>query len=118
MALELKCVIEPNLIRAKYHCISRSFHFNSYVKQLYVSNKMEQFSYKGGYGIHGLARIEAFKRRAGLHGIASIYSAWFSDIRISTCYASYTLVLLFDLRHILIYCRLRLSGACAYYSKW
>ena len=40
---------------------------------------MERFSYKGGYGIHGLARIEAFKRRAGLHGML-VYTAPGSQI--------------------------------------
>ena len=32
MALELKHVVETNLIRVSYHCISHSFHFNSYLK--------------------------------------------------------------------------------------
>ena len=40
MALELKYVIETNLNRVSYCCISRSFQFNSYLKQLYMSNKM------------------------------------------------------------------------------
>ena len=48
MALELKCVIEINLIRVSFRCISRSFHFNNYFKQLYISNKTECFSYKVG----------------------------------------------------------------------
>ena len=26
-------------------------HFYSHLKQLYISNKMERFSYKGGYGV-------------------------------------------------------------------
>ena len=35
-------------VRVSYHCtLSHSFHFNSHLKQLYISNKMEQFSYKG-----------------------------------------------------------------------
>ena len=38
----------------------------SHLKQPYISNKMKRFSYKGGCGVHGHTRIEAFKRRAGL----------------------------------------------------
>ena len=38
-------------------------HFYS---QVYISNKMEHFSYKGGCGIHGCTCIETFKRRASL----------------------------------------------------
>ena len=38
----------------------------SHLKQPYISNKMERFSYKGGRGVRGHARIEAFQRRAGL----------------------------------------------------
>ena len=34
----------------------------SHLIQLYISNKTECFSYKGGYGV---MHIEAFKRRAG-----------------------------------------------------
>ena len=38
----------------------------SHLKQPYISNKTKHFSYKGGRGVRGLARIEAFQRRAGL----------------------------------------------------
>ena len=38
-------------------------HFNSNLKQLYISSKMECFSYKGGFGV---TRIEVFKTRGGL----------------------------------------------------
>ena len=44
VALELKAVVETTLIRISYCCISHSFHFDSYLKQLY-SNKTECFSY-------------------------------------------------------------------------
>ena len=63
VALELNHVVEINLIRVSYHFISYSFHLNSDLKQLYISNKTEHFSYKSGYG---MTCIEAFKRRAGL----------------------------------------------------
>ena len=43
-----------------------SIHFNSRLKQLYISNKMERFSYKGGCGVCGHTHIKVFKRRAGL----------------------------------------------------
>ena len=38
----------------------------SHLKQLPISNKTKRFSYKGGCGVRGRSRIEAFKRRAGL----------------------------------------------------
>ena len=38
----------------------------SHLKQPYISNKTERFSYKGVRGVRGRARIEAFQRRAGL----------------------------------------------------
>ena len=41
-------------------------HFYSHSIQLYMSNKTDRFSYKGACGVHGLTRIEAIKRRAGL----------------------------------------------------
>ena len=41
-------------------------HCNIHLKQLYLSNKTEHFSYKGGYGVREHMHIEVFKRRAGL----------------------------------------------------
>ena len=41
-------------------------HFYSHLKQLYISNKMEHFSYKCRCGIHRCTHIETFTRRAGL----------------------------------------------------
>ena len=38
----------------------------SHLKQPYISNKTKRFSYKGGRGVCGRARIEVFQRRAGL----------------------------------------------------
>ena len=38
----------------------------SHLKQPYISKKIKHCSYKGGCGVHGWTRIEAFKRRAGL----------------------------------------------------
>ena len=37
-----------------------------FYSQLYMSNKTECFSYKGGCGMCGCTRIEVIKRRAGL----------------------------------------------------
>ena len=37
-------VCHRNLIRVSYSYISYSFHFNNSLKQLYISNKMEQLS--------------------------------------------------------------------------
>ena len=38
----------------------------SHLKQPYISNKTKRFSYKGGRGVRGRARIEEFQRRADL----------------------------------------------------
>ena len=48
---------------ALYKPLLRSY---SHLKQPYISNKTKRFSYKGGRGMRGRARIEAFQRRAGL----------------------------------------------------
>ena len=41
----------------------------SHLKQPYISNKTKRLSYKGGCGVHGRTRIEAFKKKRwlGLH---------------------------------------------------
>ena len=49
MALELKHIVESNLIGVSYHCIAFTFTF----KQLYTSCKTKHFSYNGGYGVRG-----------------------------------------------------------------
>ena len=36
-------------------------HFNSHLKQLYISNKMECFSYKGGCDVYGLQVLRCLK---------------------------------------------------------
>ena len=61
MALELKHVIETNLISITYCCISCYFHFNIPFKQLYTSNKIERFSFKGGCAVLMHTRIECLK---------------------------------------------------------
>ena len=43
--------------------VSCYFNCNSCLKQLYISNKMEWFSYKGEWG---MTCIKEFKERAGL----------------------------------------------------
>ena len=71
--LRIELVIETNLIRVSYCCISHSpFFLLCHLKQLYISNKMEQFSYRGGCGICGFTCIEAFKRR-----VAWAIDKWF-----------------------------------------
>ena len=51
MVLELKYVMENNLIRV---ATSSYFQFNNYFNQLYISNKTGHFmiSYEGACGIH------------------------------------------------------------------
>ena len=48
---------------ALYKPLLRSY---SHLKQPYISNKTEHFSYKGGHGGRRCACIEAFQRRAVL----------------------------------------------------
>ena len=55
---------QPNKSKLALH--KALLYFYNHLRQLYISNKMERFSYKGGYGVHGHTRIKAFKIRAGL----------------------------------------------------
>ena len=41
VTLELKCVVDTNLIRVSYRCISCYFQFKIPFKQLYASSKIE-----------------------------------------------------------------------------
>ena len=54
---------QPN--KSKVALYKSLLHFYSHLKQLYISNKTECFSYKGGVAC-GRTRIEVFKRKAGL----------------------------------------------------
>ena len=72
VALGLKHIVETNplvLYKVLIHC-------NSCLKQLYSSDKMEWFSYKGGCGVREFAHIEAFKRKVGL-GYRRTVSAYY-----------------------------------------
>ena len=61
LALALLLVIDTNPLRVSKALI----HCNSRYKQLYLSNKIEHFSYKGGYGVRERMCIKDFKSRAG-----------------------------------------------------
>ena len=66
VALELKRVVETNLIKNKLALYKPFLHLYSHLKQLYISNKTKCFSYKGGCGVCGRTQhIKAFERRAG-----------------------------------------------------
>ena len=65
-------VIETNLLTVSFCCVSCSFHFNSYLKQLYISDKTEHLSYKSGCGV---TCIEVFERSTSL-GYRQIASAY------------------------------------------
>ena len=71
MALELKLILETSLITVSFHYISRSFHFNSYLKQLYLSDKTEHFSYKSECG---MTLIETFKEELDWSRAVARYS--------------------------------------------
>ena len=64
LRIEAHCRNQPN--KNKVALYKPLLHFYSHLKQLYTSNKMEHFSYKGGCGIHDCTCIEKFKRRASL----------------------------------------------------
>ena len=62
MALALVSVVETNPIGvAKYKPL---ICFKGHLKQTYISNKMEHFSFKGHSGVHGCIHIKEFKSRA------------------------------------------------------
>ena len=67
VVIALMHVIETNLIRVSYHCISHYFHYNGHLKQLYISNTTKHFSYKGGCGVCGQTCIEALKEELDLN---------------------------------------------------
>ena len=55
---------QPN--KSKVALYKPLLHFYSHLKQLYISNKMEWFSYKGECGVCGRTCIQVFKRKPGL----------------------------------------------------
>ena len=63
MALQLKRIVEIN--KSKLALYKPLLYFYSHLKQLYISNKTEHFSYKGGSVLHGAYMYKAFKK-AGL----------------------------------------------------
>ena len=52
---------QPN--KSKLVLYKPLLHLYSHLKQPYISNKMKCFSYKGGSGVHGRTRVEAFKEQ-------------------------------------------------------
>ena len=59
LTIKVHCRSQPN--ESKLALYKPLFHFYSHLKQLYISNKMECFSYKGGCDVLGRTRIEASK---------------------------------------------------------
>ena len=62
--IEAHCRNQPN--KSKLALYKPLFHFYINIKQLYISQNKERFSYKIECGIHGRMHIEMFKRRDGL----------------------------------------------------
>ena len=60
LRFEACCRNQPN--KSKLAVYKPLLHFYSHLKQLYISNKMEHFSYKCGFDVHGRTCIEAFNR--------------------------------------------------------
>ena len=67
----IKCIIETNLERLSWHCLNHYFQFNSPLKQLYINNKMEYFSYKGGCGISILRHLKEELTLAMINGFGN-----------------------------------------------
>ena len=66
LRLKACCRNQPNKSKVVlYMYISCYFHFNSSFKELYIRNKMEHFSYKGGW-VWMSYTYHVFNRRAGL----------------------------------------------------
>ena len=63
LTIKARCRNQPN--KSKLALYKPLLHY-SHLKQPYISNKTKRFSYKGGRGVRGRGRIEAFQRRAGL----------------------------------------------------
>ena len=64
LTIETRHRKQPNKGKlALYHSL---LHFYNHLKQLYISNKMEHFGYKGGCGIRWCTRIKMFNTRADL----------------------------------------------------
>ena len=64
LTIEVCCRNQPN--KSKLALYKPLLHFYSHLKQLYINNKTEHFSYKGGCNERGHMRIEVFNTRAGL----------------------------------------------------
>ena len=64
LTIEARHRNQPN--KSKLVLYKLLLHFQNQLKQLYTSNKIECFTYKGMCGIHGRTEIETFKTRAGL----------------------------------------------------
>ena len=64
LTIKVYCRKQPNKSKLALHKLLP--HFYNHLKQLYISNKTECFSYEGGCGIHVRTLIETFKTRAGL----------------------------------------------------
>ena len=64
LIIEVRHRNQPN--KSKLALYKPLLHFYSHLKQLYISNKTEHFSYKDGYGVHGSTCSEAINRRTGL----------------------------------------------------
>ena len=62
LTIEVCCRDQPN--NSKLVLCKPWIHFYNHLIQLYLSNKMEHFSFKGGCGVHGFTHIKVFNRRA------------------------------------------------------
>ena len=80
-SLTINAYHENQTNKCKLVLYKPSIHLNYCLKQLYISKKMEPFSYKGRFGI---THIEMFKRRAGLG-----YNKWLRVISNTMLFKSY-----------------------------
>ena len=61
LTIEVRCTCRSQPNKSKLALYNPLLHFYSHIKQLYISNKTERFSYKGGCVVCGSTHIKAFK---------------------------------------------------------
>ena len=61
LTIETRCTCRSQPNKSKLALYKPLLNFYSHLKQLYINNKTERFSHKGGCGVCGSTHIKAFK---------------------------------------------------------
>ena len=72
LTIETRCTCRSQPNKSKLALYKPLLNFYSHLKQLYINNKTERFSHKGGCGVCGSTHIKAFKEEV----------AWATDRRL------------------------------------